>query len=117
NIIFQKKRELFKDIINKSILDYVAGNSLKIKEYYESKNDSLYSLAAMYAKIDTNKRYNLLMKGLNNDIFRPAFKGEDLFDRILIESIDIAFENYWINKSELEEKLTLIYKYIVELTE
>jgi len=116
-IIFENNKKLFNDVINKSILDYAVGNSLKTKEYYESKNDSLYSLAAMYTKFDISKRYNLLMKGLNNDIFRPAFKGEDLFDRIMIESIDIAFENYWINKSELEEKLTLIYKYIVELTE
>src|SRR5699024_2405399 len=32
-IIFENNKKLFNDVINKSILDYAVGNSLKIKEY------------------------------------------------------------------------------------
>lgn len=116
-IMFKNNNKLFNKVINKSILDYGVKNTLSTKDYYESTSESFYSFAAMYSKYDLNKKYQLLMKGLNNDILRPAFKGEDIFDRILTEAIDIAYENYWIDKIELEEAISLIYKNIVELSE
>lgn len=116
-IMFKNNNKLFNIVINKSMLDYEVGKVLGTKDYYESTSESLYSFAAMYSKFDLNRKYQLLMRGLNNDILRPAFKGEDIFYRILTESLDIAYENYWIDKIELEEGISLIYKNIVELSE
>ncbi len=71
----------------------------------------------MYSCFDPNIRHQLLIKGLNNEFLRPSFKGEDLYSRLLPIAINIAYENYWIEESKLEDMAKLIHKNIAELSE
>lgn len=95
-------KELFKSITNVKMLNNIYKKTTKQLSYYEDNSHYEYMFATMMSTLDVYISDKYFIKALNNGIFRPAFKGEDLVSNILPECIFLAYQNDWYETRELE---------------
>lgn len=100
---------LFKQIINEAILNSIYEKSSKQLSYYDDNSGVEYMFAAMYVYCNTNKSHQLLIKGLNNSICRPAFRKEDLIKYTLPKLLQLFAINNWYTEEQLEKISVKIY--------
>lgn len=56
---------------------------LKNLSYYDINTDSNYLFAAMMSCFDMSKADEFLLKAINNSIYRPAFRKDDIISYLL----------------------------------
>lgn len=94
---------LFKQIANESILNSIYEKSRNQLSYYDDNSNIEYMFASMYAYFNIDKSHQLLIKGLNNSICRPAFRKENLIKYTLPNLIKLFAINNWYTEEELED--------------
>jgi len=107
--IFNIKINLFKQIANEAILDNIYEKSTRQLSYYDDNSNVEYMFSAMYAYYYTDKSHQLLLKGLNNSICRPAFRKEDTIDYVLPNFLKLFAINNWYSEGQLETFALRIY--------
>ncbi|BBI32923.1 hypothetical protein [Cohnella abietis] len=96
-----KNRNLFRRITNiKMLMDSVNQVSKQLS-YYDEHTDNNYILATMVSCFDIAASDKFLLIALNNSIYRPAFRKDDLVSYILPRCIYLAYQNDWFDESEI----------------
>lgn len=107
--IFCMNPNRFKQVTNEAILNSIYEKSSNQLSYYDDNSNVEYMFTAMYAYFDTNKSHQLLLKGLNNSVCRPAFRKEDLIKYVLPDCLRKFAINNWYTESQLEIFALRIY--------
>ncbi|RCX10437.1 hypothetical protein DFR58_12929 [Anaerobacterium chartisolvens] len=107
--IFNINLNLFKQVANEAILNKIYEESTKQLSYYDDNSNAEHMFSAMYAYFNTGKSHQLLLKGLNNSICRPAFRGEDLIDHVLPYCLSLFAVDNWYSEYQLEIFASRIY--------
>lgn len=111
--IYKYNNELLKKIVNKGLLDKISFDTLSddIQEY-DNISESIFQLAILYDSIDSQKKYELLIMGIDNSTARPLYKGDDLASAIIPHCLYLAYESYWYTEDELQDKCIQLYNII-----
>lgn len=107
--IMLRNLPLFKTIANPSLITSEYAVASKEISYYEYNSDLGYQYATMMSHFDTSKADALFEIAVNNSIFRPAFRKEDMIDLHLPEALLTAYENCWISDEIMEFNLRRTY--------
>lgn len=114
--VYKRNRTLLSQIVNRSMLDKILSDILNSdKMEFESFGDSIFTMAILYDGIDTDRKNQLLIMGIESNIARPFYKAEYLASEIVPYSLWIAYENFWYNKSELKERCERLYSLIQKI--
>lgn len=107
--IMLRNLPLFKTIANPSLIssEYVVAS--KSVSYYDYNSDLGYQYATMMSHFDTSKADALFEIAVNNSIFRPAFRKEDMIDFHLPKSLLTTYENCWISDEIMESDMRRAY--------
>ena len=108
-IIMLRNLPLFKTIANPSLISSEYAVVSKEISYYEYNSDLGYQYATMMSCFDTSKADALFEIAVNNSIFRPAFRKEDMIDLHLPDSLLTAYENCWLSDEIMESYLWRAY--------
>ncbi|WP_075809224.1 NACHT domain-containing protein [Paraclostridium sordellii] len=114
--IYKYNRGLLKNIVNKGLLDKILLDTLRddIQEY-DNISESIFQLATLYDSIDSSKKYELFIIGIENSTNRPLYKGDDLASTVIPYCLYLAYESYWYSEDELQYKCTQLYRIIEEI--
>lgn len=96
-----KNKNLFKRITNSKMLTNIINQELKQLSYYDDNTDYNYMLATMVTYFNSATSDKILLIALNNSIYRPAFRKDDLVSYILPRCIYLAHQNDWFDESEI----------------
>ncbi len=98
--IFVSDRILYETLSNQSMLDHLA-NQIDLRLYEYNERASFYfRLACLYSPYNKIKSKEFLIKGFNQNIFRPNYDKEPLYSWYMPLCIGQAYSNYWISESE-----------------
>ncbi len=100
--IMLRNLPLFKTIANPSLISYEYSIASKDISYYDYNSDLGYQYATMMSHFDIFKADALFENAVNNSIFRPIFRKEDMIDFHLPRSLLTAYDNCWLSNNELE---------------
>ncbi len=114
-IIMKRNLSLFKIIANPSLVSYEYTFVSKNISYYDDNSDLGYQYATMMSHFDILKSNALFENAVNNSIFRPIFRKEDMVDYHLPQSLLTAYENCWLSDEETEIYIRRTYS-ILKLT-
>ncbi|WP_052350639.1 hypothetical protein [Paenibacillus gorillae] len=96
-----KNKQLFKCITNKSMLMDIINQDSNRLSYYDDQTDNSLMFATMISCFDISTSDKTLLMALNNSIFRPAFRKDDLISYVLPKCIYLAHQNDWFDESEI----------------
>lgn len=101
-VIMSRNLPLFRAIANPSLIfsEYTA--ACKDISYYDYNSDLGYQYATMMSHFDIFKADALFENAVNNSIFRPVFRKEDMLDLHLPKCLLTAYENCWLSDEEME---------------
>lgn len=108
--------ELFYKIINNQIMDKIIDNSMFDDLEYENSCEFFFQYAVMYWSIDKETSYALLIDGINNELLRPPYKGEQLMSMIMPGCLFFAYQNYLYDDNEIKELCTGLYRTLTKLS-
>jgi len=106
---------LFKSLANKQILERLMTDNITEALNHENSSEIFFQYAAMYSYFDQGISYRLLIDGINNEILRPAYRGDQLISMILPGCLYFAYQNYWYNEFELDDMFSQLWKIICRL--
>ena len=101
-IIMKRNLELFEIIANPTLLTAEYSKACKELSYYDDNSDLAFIYATMISHFDIVKADALFENAINNSIFRPIFRKEDMLDYHLPHCLMIAYNNFWLTNDELE---------------
>lgn len=107
--IMSRNLQLFREIANPSLISSEYTVASKDISYYDYNSDLGYQYATMMSHFDIFKANALFEEAVNNSIFRPVFRKEDMIDLQLPKSVLIACENCWVSNEEIEIYLRRMY--------
>ena len=108
-VIFVNNKDIFSKIINQEFLENVMKYSLIGEEEYDSYSESIFQFAAMYSPINVDRKYQLLVGGIENSLVRPAYRNEEIASMMLPGCLYFAYQNYWLNDIDLEIRCKQLY--------
>lgn len=100
--VMKRNLGLFKIIANPSLLTAEYSKACKELSYYDDNSDLAFIYATMISHFDIVKADALFENAINNSIFRPIFRKEDMLDHHLPHCLMIAYNNFWLTSEELE---------------
>lgn len=103
--IMRRNSELFKSIANPSLIASEYVKACRQLSYYDHNTDLAFMYATMISRFDLTKADALFESAINNSIFRPIFRKEDMLDYHLPNCLLTAYNNYWFSTDELENAL------------
>lgn len=101
--VMQRNPGLFKIIANPSLLDLEYDKACHQPSYYDHNTDLGFKYATMISYFDLSKADALFESAINNSIFRPIFRKENMLDYHLSCCLLTAYKNYWLSSDELED--------------
>lgn len=101
-VIMSRNLPLFKTIANPSLISSEYLVASKDVSYYDYNSDLGYQYATMMSHFDIFKADALFENAVNNSIFRPVFRKEDMLDLHLPKCLLTAYENCWLSEEEME---------------
>ncbi|WP_340016561.1 hypothetical protein [Paenibacillus sp. FSL K6-1318] len=107
--VFLRNKTLFKSITNIKMLVNINEEELKNLSYYDINTDSNYLFAAMMSCFDMSKADEFLLKAINNSIYRPAFRKDDIISYLLPRCIFLGHQSNWFDEYELKVLLNDTY--------
>ncbi len=113
--IMVRNADLFKTISNPCLISSEYDKASKSLSYYDYNSDLGFMYATMISCFDITKADALFEQAVNNSIFRPAFRHEDMIDYQLPICLLLAHNNCWVSSEELE-KLTLRVYHILKIS-
>lgn len=108
-VIMSKNLRLFKSIANPSLISSEYTVASKDISYYDYNSDLEYQYATMMSHFDIFKANALFENSVNNSIFRPVFRKEDMVDWHLPKSLLTACENCWFSDDEMETNIRRVH--------
>lgn len=117
--IYKFNKSLFEKVASKGLLDKILKDTLRdnIDDEYDSQSESIFQLAVMYDSVDIDKKYELLIYGIDNSIVRPAYKSEQLVSRALPECLYLAHQSFWYDADTMEKKCHQLYNVLETINE
>lgn len=115
--ILVNNQELFLLLVNENLLKKLNIEAIKQLGYYEYNSDTDFIFSTMFSKINKAESYKCLIRGINNSIYRPAFRKEDVVDSVLPECLLLSSQNHWYSEIELESMSYRIYSLLKIMTE
>ncbi|SDH42757.1 NACHT domain-containing protein [Desulfosporosinus hippei] len=100
--VFIENPNLFFVLNNEDILSELHAESSQRLSYYDYNSETDFMFSAMVSKYNLSASNKLLINGLNNSIYRPAFRKENLVSYVLPLCLLMADQNHWFNKIEME---------------
>lgn len=113
--ILKYNTKLFYKIINEQIIDKLVELTVTDDLTFDNSCEYFFQFASMYSDINKEKSYSLLIDGINNEILRPPYKGEDLMSMIMPGSLYFAYQNYLYDDFEIKELFTQLYSTLIIL--
>jgi hypothetical protein len=108
--IYKSNKNLFEKVANKGLLDKILKDTLRDDiDEYNSQSESIFQLAVMYDSVDIDKKYELLIYGIDNSMVRPAYRAEQLVSRALPECLYLAHQSFWYDADIMEKKCHQLY--------
>ena len=101
-IVMSKNLPRFKAIANPNIISSEYVEASKDISYYDFNSDLGYQYATMMSQFDLFRADALFENAVNNSIFRPMFRNDDMYTYHLPKSLLIAYDNCWLTDEELE---------------
>ena len=101
-IVMSRNLSLFKAIANPSVISSEYAETSKEISYYDFNSDLGYQYATMISQFDIFRADALFENAVNNSIFRPMFRNDDMYTYHLPKSLLIAYDNCWLADEELE---------------
>ena len=101
--VMQRNPGLFRIISNPSLLDLEYDKACHQPSYYDHNTDLGFKYATMISYFDLSKADALFESAINNSIFRPIFRNENMLDYHLSCCLLTAYENYWLSSDEFED--------------
>lgn len=108
--IFVNNKEIFTKITNQEFLENIMKYSLADEEEYDSYSESIFQFAAMFSQINVDRKYQLLISGVENGLIRPAYRNEEIATMMIPGCLYFAYQNYWIDDFVLELKCKQLYE-------
>jgi len=103
--VMQRNLGLFKIIANPSLLDLEYEKACNQLSYYDYNTDLGFKYATMISHFDLSKADALFESAINNSIFRPIFRKENMLDYHLSCCLWTAYNNYWFLSDDLEDAI------------
>jgi len=100
--VMKRNLGLFKILANPSFLTAEYSKACKELSYYDDNSDLAFIYATMISHFDIVKADSVFENAINNSIYRPIFRKEDMLDHHLSYCLMIAYNNYWLTNDELE---------------
>lgn len=113
--IFKHNQELFSKIINKQIINKMIGESMLEDLEFENSCELFFQYSVMCWNIDKERSHALLIDGINNELLRPPYKGEQLMSMIMPGCLFFAYQNYLYNDNEIKDLFTDLYDILTKL--
>lgn len=114
--ILKHNAELFHKIINNQIINKMIDNSMVDDLEFENSCEFFFQYAAMFWNIDKEKSYALLIDGINNELLRPPYKGDQLLSMIMPGCLFFAYQNYLYNDYEIKDLFIKLYSALTKLS-
>lgn len=100
--VMRRNPELYRIIANPSLITDEYANACQELSYYDYNSDLGFMYATMMSHFDIVKADALFEGGINNSVFRPVFRKENMIDYHLPNCLLTAYNNYWLSNEELE---------------
>lgn len=107
--ILKHNPELFYKIINNQIINKMIDTAMFDDLEYENSCEFFFQYAVMCWTLDKERSYALLVDGINNELLRPPYKGDQLMSMIIPGCLFFAYQNYLYNDNEIRELFTTLY--------
>lgn len=114
--ILKHNPELFHKIINKQIINKMIDTSMVDDLEFENSCEFFFQYAAMFWNIDKERSYALLIDGINNELLRPPYKGDQLMSMIMPGCLFFAYQNYLYNDNEIKDLFIELYSVLTKLS-
>lgn len=114
--ILKHNPKLFHEIINKQIINKMIDDSMVDDLEFENSCEFFFQYAAMFWNIDKEKSYALLIDGINNELLRPPYKGDQLMSMIMPGCLFFAYQNYLYNDNIIKDLFTQLYSALTKLS-
>lgn len=114
--ILKHNPELFHRIINKQIINKMIETSMANDLEFENSCEFFFQYATMFWNIDKEKSYALLIDGINNELLRPPYKGDQLLSMIMPGCLFFVYQNYLYNDNEIKDLFTELYSALTKLS-
>lgn len=101
-IVMRRNPELFRIIANPTLITAEYDKACQELSYYDYNSDLGFMYATMISHFDIVKADALFEQGINNSVFRPIFRKENMIDYYLPNCLLTAYNNYWLPSEELE---------------
>ena len=108
-IIMLKNPPRFKVVANPNIITLEYVEASKDISYYDFNSDLGYQYATMMSQFDIFKADALFENAVNNSIFRPIFRHEDMIDFHLPKCLLNVYNNRWLSDEEIEVSIKRMY--------
>lgn len=108
-IIMLKNPPRFKAVANPNIITLEYVEASKDISYYDFNSDLGYQYATMMSQFDIFKADALFENAVNNSIFRPIFRHEDMIDFHLPKCLLNVYNNRWLSDEEIEVSIKRMY--------
>lgn len=108
-IIMLKNPPRFKAVANPNIITFEYVEASKDISYYDFNSDLGYQYATMMSQFDMFKADALFENAVNNSIFRPIFRHEDMIDFHLPKCLLNVYNNRWLSDVEIEVSIKRMY--------
>ncbi|NFI94720.1 hypothetical protein FC961_10010 [Clostridium botulinum] len=107
--ILKYNPKLFYKICNEQIINKLIELTITNDLEFDNSCEYFFQFALMYWNINKEKSYSLLIDGINNEILRPRYKGEELMSMIMPGCLYFAYQNYLYDDLEMKELFTQLY--------
>ena len=106
--VMRRNVELFKVLTNPSLLTSEYSKASQVLSYYDYNSDLAFMYATMMSHFDIVKADALFESAINNSIFRPIFRKEDMLDYHLPNCLLTAYNNFWFTSEEIEPMINRV---------
>ena len=101
-VLMKQNAELFKIIANPSLIVSAYTKASQNLSYYDYNSDLAFKYATMIAHFDIVKADALFDCAINNSLFRPFFRKENMLDYHLSSCLLTVYDNHWLSNKEIE---------------
>lgn len=108
-IVMSRNLPRFKAIANPNIISSEYVEASKDISYYDFNSDLGYQYATMMSQFDMFRADALFENAVNNSIFRPIFRHEDMIDFHLPKCLLNVYNNHWLSDEEIEVSIKQTY--------
>lgn len=108
--IMKENIDLFMIIANQRLIAFAYNEASHAISYYDNNSDTGFMYATMMSYFDLTKGDALFENALNNSIFRPIFRKEDIIDYYLPQCLLITYDSDWLIMPELEKAINRVDK-------